>query len=73
MPMMKGMQITRPNGPFELVGLVERKRDRLRGRDGIQRARDVRPRVETFELDQAELDFEKMMSNSVRFRAVLVP
>jgi len=33
----------------------------------------VRPRVETFKLDQAELAFEKMMSNRIRFRAVLVP
>jgi D-arabinose 1-dehydrogenase-like Zn-dependent alcohol dehydrogenase len=33
----------------------------------------VRPRVETFKLEEAELAFEKMMSNSVRFRAVLVP
>ena len=33
----------------------------------------VRPRVEAFKLEQAELAFEKMMSNSVRFRAVLVP
>lgn len=33
----------------------------------------VRPRVETFKLEQAELAFEKMMSNAVRFRAVLVP
>lgn len=33
----------------------------------------VRPRVETFKLEQAELAFEKMMSNTVRFRAVLVP
>jgi len=28
----------------------------------------VRPRVETFKLAEAELAFEKMMSNSVRFR-----
>jgi len=33
----------------------------------------VRPRVETFKLDQAEDAFVKMMENKVRFRAVLVP
>jgi propanol-preferring alcohol dehydrogenase len=33
----------------------------------------VRPRVETFKLDQAEVAFTKMMENKVRFRAVLVP
>lgn len=33
----------------------------------------VRPRVETFKLDQAEAAFQKMMANTVRFRAVLVP
>ncbi|HEU0037376.1 MAG TPA: alcohol dehydrogenase [Kofleriaceae bacterium] len=34
---------------------------------------NVRPRVETFPLDQAEQAFTKMMENRVRFRAVLVP
>jgi D-arabinose 1-dehydrogenase-like Zn-dependent alcohol dehydrogenase len=34
---------------------------------------DVRPRIETFPLDQAEAAFQKMMANKVRFRAVLVP
>ena len=34
---------------------------------------DVRPRVETFKLDQAEAAFTRMMENQVRFRAVLVP
>lgn len=33
----------------------------------------VRPRVETFKLEQAEVAFAKMMENQVRFRAVLVP
>ncbi|MEO6775838.1 MAG: alcohol dehydrogenase [Kofleriaceae bacterium] len=33
----------------------------------------VRPRIETFGLDQAEEAFAKMMENKVRFRAVLVP
>jgi len=33
----------------------------------------VRPRVETFKLDQAEVAFAAMMTNKVRFRAVLVP
>jgi propanol-preferring alcohol dehydrogenase len=33
----------------------------------------VRPRIETFKLDQAEEAFAKMMENKVRFRAVLVP
>lgn len=33
----------------------------------------VRPRVETFGLEQAEEAFTKMMANRVRFRAVLVP
>ena len=33
----------------------------------------VRPRVETFKLDQAEAAFAHMMENKVRFRAVLVP
>ncbi len=33
----------------------------------------VRPRVETFRLEQAEAAFAKMMENKVRFRAVLVP
>jgi D-arabinose 1-dehydrogenase-like Zn-dependent alcohol dehydrogenase len=33
----------------------------------------VRPRVETFKLEQAETAFTKMMENKVRFRAVLVP
>ena len=33
----------------------------------------VRPRTETFELEQAEEAFTKMMENRVRFRAVLVP
>ncbi|MBL0215511.1 MAG: alcohol dehydrogenase catalytic domain-containing protein [Myxococcales bacterium] len=34
---------------------------------------NVRPRVETFKLEQAEEAFTKMMENKVRFRAVLVP
>jgi alcohol dehydrogenase, propanol-preferring len=33
----------------------------------------VRPRVETFKLEQAEQAFGKMMENRVRFRAVLTP
>jgi alcohol dehydrogenase, propanol-preferring len=33
----------------------------------------VRPRVEVFKLEQAEEAFAKMMSNRVRFRAVLTP
>ena len=33
----------------------------------------VKPRVETFKLEQAEQAFAKMMENRVRFRAVLVP
>lgn len=33
----------------------------------------VRPRVETFKLEQAEEAYAKMMENRVRFRAVLVP
>jgi D-arabinose 1-dehydrogenase-like Zn-dependent alcohol dehydrogenase len=33
----------------------------------------VRPRTETFKLEQAEEAFAKMMENKVRFRAVLVP
>ncbi len=33
----------------------------------------VRPRIETFKLDQAEQAFTAMMENRVRFRAVLVP
>ena len=33
----------------------------------------VRPRTETFKLEQAEEAFAKMMENRVRFRAVLVP
>jgi propanol-preferring alcohol dehydrogenase len=33
----------------------------------------VRPRVETFKLEQAEQAFSKMMENRVRFRAVLTP
>ena len=33
----------------------------------------VRPRVEVFKLEQAEEAFGKMMSNRVRFRAVLTP
>ncbi|HRG95780.1 MAG TPA: alcohol dehydrogenase [Polyangiaceae bacterium] len=33
----------------------------------------VRPRVETFKLEQAEEAFAKMMENRVRFRAVLTP
>lgn len=33
----------------------------------------VRPRTETFRLEQAEEAFTKMMQNQVRFRAVLVP
>jgi propanol-preferring alcohol dehydrogenase len=34
---------------------------------------NVRPRTETFGLDQANEAFERMMENRVRFRAVLVP
>jgi propanol-preferring alcohol dehydrogenase len=34
---------------------------------------NVRPRVETFKLEQAEQAFAHMMENRVRFRAVLVP
>ncbi len=34
---------------------------------------DVRPRVETFKLEQADEAFARMMENRVRFRAVLVP
>ncbi len=33
----------------------------------------VRPRVETFKLEQAAAAYDKMMANQVRFRAVLVP
>jgi propanol-preferring alcohol dehydrogenase len=33
----------------------------------------VRPRIETFKLEQAEAAFTKMMENRVRFRAVLLP
>jgi D-arabinose 1-dehydrogenase-like Zn-dependent alcohol dehydrogenase len=33
----------------------------------------VRPRIETFKLDQAEEAFARMMDSKVRFRAVLVP
>jgi D-arabinose 1-dehydrogenase-like Zn-dependent alcohol dehydrogenase len=33
----------------------------------------VRPRIEVFPLEQAEEAFAKMMENSLRFRAVLVP
>ena len=33
----------------------------------------VRPRVEVFKLEQAEQAFERMMTNRVRFRAVLTP
>ncbi len=33
----------------------------------------VRPRIETFKLDQAEQAFAKVMENKVRFRAVLTP
>jgi len=33
----------------------------------------IRPRVETFKLDQAEQAFQKVMENKVRFRAVLTP
>jgi D-arabinose 1-dehydrogenase-like Zn-dependent alcohol dehydrogenase len=33
----------------------------------------VRPRVETFKLEQADQAFTKVMENRVRFRAVLVP
>nr|MCH9681948.1 zinc-binding dehydrogenase [Deltaproteobacteria bacterium] len=33
----------------------------------------VRPRIETFPLEQAGAAFDRMMSNDVRFRAVLVP
>ena len=34
---------------------------------------NVRPRIEKFKLDQAEEAFGKVMSNKVRFRAVLTP
>lgn len=33
----------------------------------------VKPRIETFKLEQAEEAFAKMMENRVRFRAVLIP
>jgi D-arabinose 1-dehydrogenase-like Zn-dependent alcohol dehydrogenase len=33
----------------------------------------VRPRVETFKLDQVERAYAAMMENKVRFRAVLTP
>jgi D-arabinose 1-dehydrogenase-like Zn-dependent alcohol dehydrogenase len=33
----------------------------------------IKPRIETFKLEQAEDAFAKMMDNKVRFRAVLVP
>ena len=33
----------------------------------------VRPRVETFKLEEAEQAFTHMMENKARFRAVLVP
>jgi D-arabinose 1-dehydrogenase-like Zn-dependent alcohol dehydrogenase len=33
----------------------------------------VRPRIEVFKLEQAEQAFEKMMTNRVRFRAVVTP
>lgn len=34
---------------------------------------NVRPRIETFPLEQAEAAFARMMANQMRFRAVLVP
>jgi len=34
---------------------------------------NVRPRIETFKLEQAEQAFAKVMENKVRFRAVLTP
>ena len=34
---------------------------------------NVRPRVETFKLEEAEKAFTHMMENKARFRAVLVP
>ena len=33
----------------------------------------IRPRIETFKLDQAEQAFTRVMENKVRFRAVLIP
>ena len=33
----------------------------------------IKPRIETFKLEDAEIAFEKMMKSQVRFRAVLVP
>ena len=33
----------------------------------------VRPRIETFKLEQAEEAFQAMMASKVRFRAVLTP
>ena len=33
----------------------------------------VRPRIETFKLDQAEQALARVMENKVRFRAVLTP
>jgi propanol-preferring alcohol dehydrogenase len=33
----------------------------------------VKARIETFKFEQAEAAFEKMMTNKVRFRAVIVP
>ena len=40
---------------------------------GFSALTGVRPRVETFKLEDAERAFVKMMENKVRFRAVLVP
>ena len=33
----------------------------------------VRPRTETFKLDQADAALAKVMDNRIRFRAVLIP
>ena len=34
---------------------------------------NVRPRIERFPLEQAEAAYTKVMENTIRFRAVLVP
>jgi D-arabinose 1-dehydrogenase-like Zn-dependent alcohol dehydrogenase len=39
----------------------------------FSRIAGVKPRTETFPLEQAETAYARMMKNEVRFRAVLTP
>ena len=82
MSTMKAVQVPHAGGAFELVerplpepqegwasGTAMDSEDTL----NFSSLRHVRPLTETFPLERANEAYNRMMSNQVRFRAVLTP